>query len=169
MGIEKTVAACPPEVASLAASCGPEDGRVDEVIQYENADSLRDVNRAWMRLASRFELFGKEREFLLCVRADDESDPIWARVRLGENWNIAGRSPSTIPGPARPWTSGLLTMSLSGSVVIIGTTYEQYMSVLALPHPHRAPDIRRYAHYVLEKGTLSEQECENVKAWLDQD
>ncbi|MGW5851046.1 hypothetical protein ACWFQ8_24390 [Streptomyces sp. NPDC055254] len=142
---------------------------MDEIIQYGSPDPLRDVNNAWIRLASQFGLFGKEREFLLGVRADEESDSVWARVRLGEEWNVAGHSPSTITGPCRPWTGGLLTMSLSGSVVIIGTTYEQCMAVLALPDPHRVPVIRRYAQYVMAKGKLSEWEDENLRAWLDQD
>lgn len=164
--IEETVRTCPPEVAGLATSCGPEDGRVDEVVHYDGPAQFREVNDAWMRLATRFGLFGKDREFLLCVRADDASDSVWARVRLGDDWNIAGRVPNAIRGP---WTGGLLTMSLSGSVVILGTTYEEYMSVLALPAPHRAPVVRRYARYVIEQGDLSEPERENLAAWLDRD
>ncbi|MFI0824398.1 hypothetical protein ACH4Q7_08075 [Streptomyces roseolus] len=165
-GIEETVKTCPPEVAGLATSCGPEDGRVDEVIHYDSPTQFRDVNDAWMRLATRFGLLGTERQFLLCVRADDASDAVWARVRLGDDWNIAGRVPNAIRGP---WTGGLLTMSLSGSVVVLGTTYQEYMSVLALPDPHRVPVLRRYAQYMIEQGDLSEPERENVAAWLDQD
>ncbi|MFD9517924.1 hypothetical protein [Streptomyces sp. NPDC059979] len=139
---------------------------MDEVVQYDSPDQFREVNEAWIRLATRFGLFGKEREFLHCVRADDASEAVWARVKLGDDWHIAGRVPNTIRGP---WTGGLLTMSLSGSVVVLGTTYEEYMSVLALPHPHRVPVISRYARYYMEKGKLSATECANLAAWLNQD
>lgn len=112
---------------------------------------------------------GQDREFLLAVREDDESESLWARVRLGEKWSVAGRSPSGIVGPARPWTGGLLTMSLSGDVVVVGTTYEEYMSVLAVPRPYRVEVMRRYAGYLLAEGRVTGMEALNLRAWLDRE
>jgi hypothetical protein len=69
---EPVLTSCPPEAASQASACGPEHGRVDEVIDLKRPDALRDVNAAWYRLATRFGLFGERGEFLLFVNLSDD-------------------------------------------------------------------------------------------------
>ncbi|MDX2650451.1 hypothetical protein PV341_44275 [Streptomyces sp. PA03-1a] len=79
---EPLLTTCPPEAASQASACGPEHGRVDEVIDLKRRDGLRDVNAAWYRLATRFGLFGERGEFLTFVNLgeDDEIDFRWLQV-----------------------------------------------------------------------------------------
>ena len=168
LAIEQTVTSCPPE-AACATSCGPWDGRVDIVVEYDSPDPLQEVDDAWFELASRFGLFGESGEFLLLVNLHDDpydSDLYWARVRLQENWTVAGSSSATINGPAR---DGLATMSPSGDVIIVGTTNQEDMSVLAVPRPHRASAIRKFAQFMLRDGKLTADEAENLKRWLARD
>lgn len=159
---------CPPEAAH-ATSCGPWDGRVDIVVEFDSPDPLQEVDDAWSELASRFGLFGESGEFLLLVNLHDDpydSDLYWARVRLQENWTLAGSNSATVNGPAR---DGLATMSPSGDVIIVGTTNQEDMSVLAVPRPHRASAIRKFAQSMLRDGELTADEAENVKRWLARD
>ncbi len=169
LGVEKTATSCPPHAASQTTACGSWDGRVDEVIDFDSLDPLREVNEAWFSLASRFRLFGDGGGFLLLVNLHDDPGDIdlhWASVRLQEDWNVAGSRPSTINGPSR---DGLLTMSPSGDVIIVGSTYQEYMAVLAVPNPHRASAIRHYAQGMLRGGVLLADEAENVTRWLARD
>ncbi|MFF7590495.1 hypothetical protein ACFZCK_23710 [Kitasatospora purpeofusca] len=94
--VEETVTTCPPSAAFAATGCGPEDGRVDTVVEYDTPDPLGDVNRAWFAQATRFGLLGDTGEFLLLVNMHDDpydGDLRWARVRLGADWNVAGNRP----------------------------------------------------------------------------
>ncbi|MDX2818844.1 hypothetical protein PV410_41015 [Streptomyces sp. PA03-5A] len=164
---EPLLTTCPPEAASQASACGPEHGRVDEVIDLKRRDGLRDVNAAWYRLATRFGLFGERGEFLTFVNLgeDDEIDFRWLQVKLQECWNMAGSTEGTINGPS---LDGLLTMSPHGDVIIEGTTYQGGVAaVLAVPNPHRALPIRRLAESIMRSGKLPPGEAASIGAWLD--
>ncbi|MEU6932494.1 hypothetical protein AB0A05_25445 [Streptomyces sp. NPDC046374] len=165
---EPPLTTCPAEAASQASACGPEHGRVDEVIDLKRPDALRDVNAAWYRLATRFGLFGEQGEFLLFANLGDGDDDIdfrWLQVKIQDSWNMAGSTEGTINGPA---FDGLLTMSPQGGVIIEGTTYQGDMaSVLAVPNPHRALPIRRYAESIMRSGKLQPGEVASIGAWLD--
>ncbi|MFI8389186.1 hypothetical protein [Streptomyces sp. NPDC085540] len=140
---------------------------MDVIVNYDSPSPLREVDEAWFTLASRFGLFAEDGTFLLLVNLLDDVDDIdlrWARVRLNQEWTVAGDNPATINGPGK---RGLCTMSAVGDVVIVGTTYEEYMSVLAVPDPHRASAIKHHAEGLLRSGNLSAGEAENVKRWLE--
>ncbi|MFJ8852807.1 hypothetical protein [Streptomyces sp. NPDC102437] len=168
LGGEPVLATCPPEAATLASACGPEHGRIDEVVDLKRPNALQDVNAAWHRLATRFGLFGEQGEFLLFVNlgGDGDSDFSWVRVKLRGGWNMAGATEGTINGPA---SDGLLTMSPRGGVIIEGTTYEDGMaSVLAVPNPHRALPIRRFSESIMRSGEVEPGEAASIGRWLDQ-
>ncbi|WRZ95652.1 hypothetical protein OHB54_45655 [Streptomyces sp. NBC_01007] len=169
LAVERTVTSCPPQAAH-ATSCGPQDGRVDIVVEYGSPDPLQEVDDAWFGLASRFGLFGESGEFLLMVNLHDDepydSDLYWARVRLQEQWTVAGSNRETINGPA---LDGLATMSPTGDVIIVGTKNQKDLSVLAVPRPHRASAIRKFAQFMLRNGELTTDEADNVKRWLARD
>ena len=46
----------------------------------------------------------------------------------------------------------------------MGSTYQEYMAVLAVPNPHGASAIRHYAQGMLRGGVLLADEAENVTA-----
>ncbi|MFG3379476.1 hypothetical protein [Streptomyces sp. NPDC047999] len=168
LGCEPVVTTCPPEAASQASACGPEHGRVDEVIDLKRPDALRDVNAVWYRLATRFALFGERGEFLLFANLSDDDDDIdfgWLPVKLQESWNMAGSAEGTINGPS---LDGLLTMSPHGDVIIEGTTYQGGMAtVLAVPNPQRALPIRRFAENIMRSGNIPPEKAASIGAWLD--
>ncbi|MEV6976264.1 hypothetical protein [Kitasatospora sp. NPDC093806] len=166
VGLEETVTSCPPNAAFAATGCGPEDGRVDIVVEYDGPDPLGDVDRAWFAQATRFGLLGDSGEFLLQVNVHDDpydADLRWARVRLGPQWSVAGDRTTTINGPTR---DGLITMSLRGDVIVEGSTGQENMRVLAVPNPHRASAIRHYVGFMLQDGRLSGVDADNVRNWL---
>ncbi|WP_231953843.1 hypothetical protein [Actinoplanes derwentensis] len=86
------------------ASCGAEHGRFDsephEIVHVDALDMPAKVNTSWSRMANEFGLFDEDREFLLAVdyAGPDtaESEPRWVRVRLGEEWDLAGSGSSTL-------------------------------------------------------------------------
>jgi hypothetical protein len=80
-----------------AASSLPEEGRFDarpdEVVDVDDPEFAVKLNAGWLRMATEFTLFGEQREFLLNVDyAEDPGEPerAWVRVRLLDEWDIAG-------------------------------------------------------------------------------
>lgn len=80
------------------ASCRPEhgrfDSRADEVIDVDDPQMPAKVNAGWWRMATEYGLFDHRREFLVSVDYKDqegaEPDYAWIRVRLSEQWDLAG-------------------------------------------------------------------------------
>jgi hypothetical protein len=82
------------------ASSLPEDGRFDarpdEVIGVDDPDFAVKVNAGWLRMATEFGLLDGQREFLLGVDFNEDlpnwesAEPAWVRVRLVDEWDIAG-------------------------------------------------------------------------------
>lgn len=60
-------------------------------------------------------------------------------------------------------------MSPTGDVIIVGTKNQEDLSVLAVPRPHRASAIRKFAQFMLRNGELTTDEADNVKRWLARD
>lgn len=83
-----------------AASSLPEDGRFDarpdEVIDVDDPDFAVKLNAGWLRMATEFGLLDAQREFLLSVDYNEDlprgepAEPAWVRVRLLDDWDIAG-------------------------------------------------------------------------------
>jgi hypothetical protein len=80
------------------ASCRSEHGRFDsrpeEVVDVEDPDLPAKVNAGWWRMATEYDLFDNQNEFLIAV---DYRDPeaispemAWVRVRLADAWDLAG-------------------------------------------------------------------------------
>ena len=88
----------PPPPYYSPASCRSEHGRFDsrpdEVVNVEDPDLPAKVNAGWWRMATEYDLFDAQREFLLAVNYSDAEtvDPemAWVRVRLADEWDVAG-------------------------------------------------------------------------------
>ncbi|MEU8278800.1 hypothetical protein ACFYOK_34765 [Microbispora bryophytorum] len=84
------------------ASARPEHGRFDshphEVVDVDAPDMPDKVNASWFRMATEYELFNEDREFLVWVddvenhgAAEIENRGAWALVQLLDEWNwVAG-------------------------------------------------------------------------------
>jgi hypothetical protein len=80
-----------------AASSRPKDGRfdgnTDEIVDVEDPDFAHKVNSAWMRMAADYGLFNANGEFLIKLDYSEHSPEAiysWVRVRLRNDWDIAG-------------------------------------------------------------------------------
>lgn len=87
----------PPLLGGSAAACRPADGRFDarpdEVVDVDDEQFAAKVNAGWFRMATEYGLFDEERGFLLCMRnpqVDGGPHAEWVRVRLLEDWDLAG-------------------------------------------------------------------------------
>jgi hypothetical protein len=93
-----------PASGSGPASCQPEDGRFDsapdEIVHVDAPDMPAKVNAGWWRMAHAFRLFDEKREFLLSVDYSGpeavESEHSWVRVRLADEWDLAGSGSRTL-------------------------------------------------------------------------
>jgi hypothetical protein len=93
-----------PASAVGPASCRPEDGRhdsaPDEIVHVDAPDMPGRVNAGWWRMAHAFGLFDQRREFLLSVDYSGpeavEAESCWVRVRLADEWDLAGSGSSTL-------------------------------------------------------------------------
>ncbi|MEU6382592.1 PE-PGRS family protein [Streptomyces bauhiniae] len=83
----------------------------------DHADLVAELNRQWHRLAVEHGVFDADGEFLISV--GNQSCVCWTRVRLGEQWDLAGHL-----GP-RPGQPEFVTMSPDGESVV-GVTCEEY-------------------------------------------
>ncbi|MGW2402470.1 hypothetical protein ACWCYY_38590 [Kitasatospora sp. NPDC001664] len=165
-GIEPDTS-CPPQSASMAAACGPWDGRVDIEIGHDDPDFTAAVNAAWSRQADDFGLLSHNGQFLLLANLypdpSEDAELRWLRVSLGEHWNLAGATQGGIIGPLG---DGLFTMSLDGEVIIEGTTYEGRSSVLAVPRPYRAEPFRSWTRHLINEWKQSGEDTLRAEAWL---
>lgn len=95
------------------ASCRPDDGRFDsmpdEVVHVDAPDMPAKVNAGWWRMAHEFGLLDERREFLLGIDYSGtesvESEYGWARVRLADEWDLAGSGSTTL----RSHFAGIMT------------------------------------------------------------
>ena len=88
-----------------AAGSVPKDGRFDaepdDVVDVDDLDMVAKVNAGWLRMATEFGLLDGRREFLLSVDyTEDVHEPerAWVRVRLAEQWDLAGSGVEQLRG-----------------------------------------------------------------------
>ncbi|WP_157815664.1 hypothetical protein [Kitasatospora sp. CB02891] len=158
----------PADAAWMASACGSDDGRFDEEFEFQDPDLVRNANEAWFAIAQRHRLLDQRREFLLSL-AVLESDrfPVsrWALVKLKDEWDIigAGTANGLLGGPyGRP---GFVMVSKTGYTVVAGTTWQDGISIISLPNPHRASAIRKFMTRTPE-GSVTDEEYENIQNWL---
>ncbi|MEU4107869.1 PE-PGRS family protein [Streptomyces sp. NPDC027717] len=83
----------------------------------DHADLVPELNRQWHRLAVEHGVFGVDGEFLISVA--NQGRVCWTRVRLTEQWDLAGHL------GAREGQPEFVTMSPDGESVL-GVTCEEY-------------------------------------------
>jgi hypothetical protein len=137
----------PASAAWMLAACLTEDGRVDHYFDFDEPDLVAKANAAWWQLAVEYGLLDADRAFLVSVGPLDEEDPArphWARVRLEQQWNVVGADVDNgvLGGP--PGRPGFVMLSLDEGVLIGGTTWQDSISIIALPNPAAASAIRKF-------------------------
>ncbi|MFF0711401.1 hypothetical protein ACWEVM_07100 [Streptomyces bauhiniae] len=86
-------------------------------VSDDRPDLVAELNRQWYRLAVERGVIGADGEFLIHVA--NHGCACWTRVRLGDQWDLAG-----LLGP-RPGQPEFVTMSPDGESVL-GVTCEEY-------------------------------------------
>ncbi|MEV7684121.1 hypothetical protein AB0O64_37130 [Streptomyces sp. NPDC088341] len=157
--------------ATHAVSCGPETGRQDAYVEYDDPHLIERANRGWYELATSSGLFTADREFLLALpahrysaqAADRHRRHVWRRVRLLDHWDVMGAACAIRLGTSaygyaehllgggagRP---GFVMLSLDSGVAVSGTTWQAGISSLAVPNPGRAEVIRRMLDHAANAG-----------------
>ncbi|MEV3987925.1 hypothetical protein AB0J57_03365 [Streptomyces sp. NPDC049837] len=169
-GVDRTLGTLPVKAAWLSVSCRREDGRRDLVVPRDDAQLLAKANSAWSQLATESGLLGgEEREFLLGVDfAEPESSPIlrWVRVQLMEDWDVMGAGVESGLLGSGAFCPEFVMMALDETVVLRGTTWEQRIGVLTVPHPHRVEMIRTYVERLAANPRTEPAERTIAENWL---
>lgn len=127
----------PLQPGKTPASSRPADGRFDatpgEVVDIDDPDFVAKLNAGWLRMATEFGLLGGRREFLVNVdysESEDAEDPAraWVRVRLTDNWDIAGSGVErlggqVIFGSSARYVPGFWALSLDQRVLLETTVW----------------------------------------------
>lgn len=158
----------PANAAWMASACGPNDGRFDEEFDFQDPELVRKANGAWFAIAQEYGLLNQSREFFLSLTIPGSGrfpDVRWGLVRLKDEWDIMGSGTENglLGGPyGRP---GFVMLSKEGYTIVAGTTWQDGISVFAVPNPHHASAIRKFMTKT-PKGSVSEEEHANIQNWL---
>ncbi|WP_061289703.1 hypothetical protein [Herbidospora cretacea] len=174
----------PPQMAARIATAGPEDGRRDQIFEVDDPDLAAAFNRAWHATAVEHGLFSDGERFLIALepgvdpdyfQAREESEGshrnprwwemVWVLVELEPGWDLGGAgSRSHVLGSHGHPAFDL--SSVDGSVFVGATCWEDdTLSLMVLPHPHRAQTLRGQALRLLEGLNLDSEE-EDLRRWL---
>ncbi|WP_424709760.1 PE-PGRS family protein [Kitasatospora acidiphila] len=92
----------------------------------DHPDLVAELNRQWHQLAVEHGVLGADGEFLVGVAFPDSGYQEWTRVRLTEQWDLAGHL-----GP-KPGEPEFVAMSPDGESVLGTTTEEQAVWLIAV-------------------------------------
>jgi hypothetical protein len=117
-------------------------------VRSDREDNAAEIDAQWHRLAVEHGIIGPDGEFLVAVDGD------WKRVRLADEWDLAG---SLAEHPGRP---EFLTLSVDGDALLGVTTKEHEVRLIAVGgvRERREAEARREA---------AETPEEREQAWED--
>lgn len=157
----------PPLVTGQAPSCPLEDGRIESLVDIEDPLLLEKANADWYRLSVEAGLFTEaDRRFLVALSPEEDGPSQWICVELQDSWDIMGRGASGLlgSGHGRP---EFRMLSLDGSTLSCGTTWESAISTFVLKSPHRSEVLRRFAEWVATGEIGHPAESAAARRWLD--
>ena len=167
---EDSASLVPPAVARYAVACGSETGRTDVMLKYSDSQWREKANDAWHSLALESGLFGDAGEFLVAVALEPKVWPVvslWASVRLGDNWDVAGAGADGLLGSGE-YQPEFVMLSSSGDVIVRGTVWQDGIGFLAVPRPWRAAVLRQQAESLANWDRADPGERQRARAWLDE-
>ncbi|KPI12394.1 hypothetical protein OV450_3012 [Actinobacteria bacterium OV450] len=157
----------PPLVTGQAPSCPPQDGRTESLVDVGDPLLLEKANAEWYRLSVGAGLFTKaDRRFLVALTPEEDGPAQWICVELQDSWDIMGRGASGLLGSGycRP---EFRMLSLDGSVLSCGTTWESAISAFVVKAPHRSQVLRKFAEWVATGEIGHPTESAAARRWLD--
>ncbi|MFD7322077.1 hypothetical protein ACFV9D_13495 [Streptomyces sp. NPDC059875] len=160
----------PPFITGQAPSCPPEEGRVEALLDITEPLLHEKANAGWYRLSVEGGLFSEtDRRFLLAFGPEEGGPSQWNCVELQSSWDVMGKAAAGGFGSAhcRP---EFRMLSLDGSVLCFGTTWERAISTSVLTAPNRSRVLRRFAEWVA-RGSMDQPGepplSAAVRRWLD--
>lgn len=153
-------AALPTFAVNTLISCGVESGRRDAYVGFDEPDFIVRANQAWFALATSSGLFDADRELLLAMPSR------WHRVRLLDGWDVMGAACSVQHMGSRAGRPEFAMLSLDGTVAVLGTTWQDGISSLAVPHPADTEPVRRFIEYVASTAEGPRDWRPEAQAWL---
>ncbi|MFB8414663.1 hypothetical protein ACFC63_03970 [Streptomyces albidoflavus] len=157
----------PPLITSQAPSCRPEYGRVDSLGDIDDSMLPEKANAEWYRLSVEAGLFSEaDRQFLVALNPEEGGPSQWICVELQDSWDIMGK------GASGPLGSGygrpeFRMLSLDGSVLSCGTTWESAISAFVLKEPGNSEVLRKFAEWVATGEIGYPAESAAARRWLD--
>lgn len=157
----------PPLVTGQAPSCPFEDGRTESLVDIEDPLLLEKANADWYRLSFEAGLFTEaDRRFLVALAPEEDGPSQWICVELQDSWDIMGAGASGVLGSGRCHPEFRM-LSLDGSALSCGTTWESAISVFVVKSPHRSQVLRRFAEWVATGEIGHPEESAAARHWLD--
>ncbi|WP_285779908.1 hypothetical protein [Microtetraspora sp. NBRC 13810] len=157
----------PPLVTGQAPSCPLEDGRTESLVDIEDPLLLEKAKPDWYRLSVEAGLFSEvDRRFLVAYTLVEDGPSQWICVALQDSWDIMGRGASGLLGSeyCRP---EFRMLSLDGSVLVCGTTWESAISTFVLRDPRYSQVLRNFAEWVATGEIGHPVESAAARCWLD--
>jgi hypothetical protein len=164
-------------------SCGHETGRRDAYVGFDEPDLIGQANRGWYELATSFGLFDADREFLLALpahrynpRVDLRQPYVWRRVRLLDDWDVMGAACGIRRGRSvlgfddcllgsRAGRPEFSMLSLDSTVSVVGTTWQDGISSLAVPHPGDTEPVRKLIDYETSQAEDMQEQRLDATPW----
>ncbi|MFF5110015.1 hypothetical protein [Streptosporangium sp. NPDC000509] len=172
----------PTFIAGMVTSCGPQEGRCDQVINLDDPDRVAKFNADWYAMATDFGLFSADRRFLVALspaidpvfdqareETDNWEDPawwesVWGLVELLDDWDLAGAgAASHVLGSGYGYPEFAMS-AIDGSVFVAGTVWQDSIGITVLPAPYCSPTLQDSARKSLGSRTVSENE--DLAAWI---
>lgn len=157
----------PPIVAGQAPSCPVEDGRTESLLNVEDPLLIEKANADWYRLSVGAGLFTEaDRRFLVALEPEGDGPSRWTCVELQDTWDIMGTGASG-PLGSRSGRPEFRMLSIDGSVLSCGTTWESAISTFVVKAPHRSQVLRRFAEWVATGEIGYPEESDAARRWLE--
>ncbi|MFI1192971.1 hypothetical protein ACH4T9_06870 [Micromonospora sp. NPDC020750] len=173
LGFQKSTG-IPSFAAWMVASCRPNEGRRDRIVALADPDQVSKANADWYSLSEESGLFA-DRRFLVSLEVplmapeggDEEvGELVWGLVELAEEWDVMGvGAASGVLG----WgfgCPGFAMSSVSGSVFVQGTVWQDSIGIAVLPSPFQIPSLREVVRRNVGKSYRTTAENEDAMAWL---
>lgn len=166
---DRSAVLVPVSVARYAVSCPAGDSRIDVKLRYSDASWWKHANDAWLDIASRGRLFGRDNDFLIAIALRSDVWPVrstWAIVRLAAVWDIAGEGAAGLLGSGRHRPEFVM-LAVDGRAIVQGTVWQDGIGFLAVRNPRRAEVLRQRAEFLSTWERADPEERLAARAWLE--
>ncbi|MGC5019819.1 hypothetical protein [Micromonospora sp. DT47] len=177
LGIKRSTG-IPSFAAWMVTSSHPDEGRRDRTVSLDDPERVSKANADWYTLATDYGLFTDGRRFLVSLEVplaaaggsgpddEEEAELVWGLVQLADEWDVMGVGAASGVLGWGPGCPGFAMSSLSGSVFVQGTVWQDSIGTAVLPAPYKATSLRETVRRNVGKPYRTVAENEDALAWL---